>query len=133
VHCAGIFLILVITINAGSLRMRMVWQGLLVMGLVACAPTPSLTAQDYLGHWQGVEGTSMTIAPAGAGKFTVVITDLDRSKSSIAELKKDGLHMQRGGMAHVIVPGNGDATGMKWLAGKTNCLVVAAHEGYCRD
>jgi hypothetical protein len=28
---------------------------------------------------------------------------------------------------------NGDETGMKWLAGKTDCLTVKPGEGYCLD
>ena len=39
----------------------------------------------------------------------------------------------RNGVAETAVPGNGDAAGLKYLAGKQDCLVVKPGEGYCRD
>jgi len=40
---------------------------------------------------------------------------------------------ERDGLQESIRPTNGDETGMKWLAGKKNCLTVRPGEGYCRD
>ena len=39
----------------------------------------------------------------------------------------------RDGRAESIAATTGDETGMKWLAGKTNCLTIKVGEGYCRD
>jgi hypothetical protein len=44
----------------------------------------------------------------------------------------EGLRFTRNGKDEVLVPSDGDATGLKWLAGKTDCLTVKAGEGYCR-
>lgn len=93
----------------------------------------STSAFDYAGHWTGVEGTYMTITPQTDTAYQVVIADLDGPKTYAGTLHADGLHIERNGTPLVIVPGDGEATGMKWLAEKSDCLVVAANEGYCRD
>lgn len=93
----------------------------------------SASTFDYAGRWTGVEGTYMTIAPHADRAYQVVIADLDGPKTYAGTLQADGLHIERDGTPLVIVPGDGEATGMKWLAQKSDCLVVAANEGYCRD
>ena len=51
----------------------------------------------------------------------------------------DGLDLARAERAAAAfldalgVATDGDATGMKWLAGKARCLTVRVGEGYCRD
>ena len=40
----------------------------------------------------------------------------------------EGLRFMRDGVAETAVPGNGDATGLKYLAGKQDCLVVKPGE-----
>ncbi|UDF05273.1 hypothetical protein [Asticcacaulis sp. AND118] len=97
----------------------------------AAASTASQPA--YAGRWTGVEGTYMTITPKSGDAYEVVMADLDGPKTYAGTLKPDGLHVDRNGTPLVIVPGDGEATGMKWLADKSDCLVVAANEGYCRD
>ncbi|WP_298331653.1 hypothetical protein [Asticcacaulis sp.] len=99
----------------------------------ASVVSPSASAFDYAGRWTGVEGTYMTITPQSDTAYQVVIADLDGPKTYAGTLQADGLHIERNGTALVIVPGDGEATGMKWLAEKSDCLVVAANEGYCRD
>ena len=90
------------------------------------------TLSGYVGQWRGPEGTGLTITPADGG-YDVVIRNLDGPRDFRGDLRDDGLHIERDGKALVIHPGDGDATGMKWLAGKQDCLVVDANEGYCRD
>lgn len=97
----------------------------------AAASTASQPA--YAGRWTGVEGTYMTITQTSGDAYEVVIADLDGPKTFPGTLKPDGLHIVRNGSPLVIVPGDGEATGMKWLAEKSDCLVVTANEGYCRD
>ncbi|MFT3995989.1 MAG: hypothetical protein QM667_01165 [Asticcacaulis sp.] len=97
------------------------------------AASPALQTSSFTGRWTGVEGTYLNITPKSGADYEVVIADLDGPKTYAGVLKADGLHVDRNGQALIIVPGSGDDTGMKWLAGKTDCLVVAANEGYCRD
>ncbi len=92
----------------------------------------SIDPAAYIGKWTGPEGTSLVIKPKSGG-YDVVITNLDGPRTFTGELQPDGLHVTRDGTLLVIHPGSGDDTGMKWLAGKTDCLVVAANEGYCRN
>ncbi|MGJ3628537.1 hypothetical protein AB5I41_19265 [Sphingomonas sp. MMS24-JH45] len=44
----------------------------------------------------------------------------------------EGLRFTREGKDEILVPSDGDATGLKWLAGKKDCLTVKSGEGYCR-
>ena len=62
---------------------------------------------SWVGKWIGVEGLHLTIA-----------------KDDIAFTRPDGPQQLRAG--------DGAATGLKWLADKKNCLIVATGEGYCR-
>ena len=44
------------------------------------------------------------------------------------------IRFTRNGRALTIRAGSGPETGFKWLAEKTNCLIVVpGKEGYCRD
>lgn len=99
----------------------------------ASAAASTAAHPAYAGRWMGVEGTFMTITPQTGNAYQVVITDLDGPKTYAGTLQADGLHIERNGTPLVIVPGDGEATGMKWLAEKSDCLVVAANEGYCRN
>jgi len=96
------------------------------------AAMSSVDATGYVGKWTGVEGTSLTITPKGSD-YEVVITDLDGPRTFTGTLQGDGVHIVRDAAPLVIHKGSGDDTGMKWLAGKHDCLVVAANEGYCQD
>lgn len=40
---------------------------------------------------------------------------------------------ERGGETLRLTAGDGDATGLRYLFGKQDCLIVAEGEGYCRD
>lgn len=92
----------------------------------------SVDATGYVGKWTGPEGTSLTITPAGSG-YEVVITNLDGPRTFTGTLEGDGVHITRDAAPLVIHKGDGQATGMKWLADKHDCLVVAANEGFCKD
>jgi uncharacterized protein (DUF2147 family) len=92
----------------------------------------SVDATGYVGKWTGPEGTAMTITPAGSA-YEVVITNLDGPRTFSGPLEGDGIHITRDGSPLVIHKGDGPATGMKWLADKHDCLVVAANEGFCKD
>ena len=99
----------------------------------------SVAAQDpadnerYAGRWIGVEGTFMNVTPRGDGRFDIEMQyDLDHRAKVVGYSTGDGLAIPRGGELLVARPSNGDATGLKWLAGKTDCLTVKPGEGYCR-
>lgn len=95
------------------------------------SPSPAL---DYLGHWTGAEGMFLDVAPgAGPDRFRLTMQyDLDHRQSVDARRDNDGLVFERDGARKVLRPTDGAATGLKYLAGKANCLTVAPGEGYCR-
>ncbi|WP_375270564.1 hypothetical protein [Sphingomonas sp.] len=107
--------------------------------IAAPMPTASLTiaktARDYAGRWIGVEGTMLTVKPTGAATVDLDMRwglDADMAGTYPATVTPDGLRFTRGGETLLLRPSDGDATGLKWLAGKKNCLTVKPGEGYCR-
>ncbi len=52
---------------------------------------------------------------------------------AVGEPAAPGLVFTREGKEMTLRQTDGDATGLKYLAGKRNCLTVAPGEGYCRD
>jgi len=99
------------------------------------APRP--VAPDYTGRWIGVEGMVLDIAPAptGApGRYTLTMQwDLDNKGSFDGVAAGDTITFDRNGLRETLRPTDGAAAGLKYLAGKTDCLTVKPGEGYCRD
>lgn len=99
----------------------------------------SAATADWVGHWVGVEGLVLDVAPdaaAGADHYTLTMRyGLNpQDEGTFKAVAKDGaLHFTRPDGAQTLKPGDGDATGLKYLAGKQDCLVVKSGEGYCRD
>lgn len=102
--------------------------------LAACnQKTPTIVVTErWMGKWNGPEGTFLNLEHDAQG-YRVIIQNLDGPASFIGQDAPDGLSFERGGKTEVIRPGNGDQTGMKWLAGKKDCLIIKAGEGFCRD
>ena len=106
---------------------------------VTPATTPAATdaartEADYLGRWTGVEGMYLVVAPKPGGGLTLVMQwDLDNKGTFDSSVTAEGLRFMRNGVAESAVRTNGDATGLKYLAGKMECLTVKPGEGYCRD
>lgn len=104
----------------------------------ATTPEPAATAKleaDYLGKWIGVEGMVLTVAKAAGGGVTLdMVWGVDPSDKGIfpGSVTAEGLRFTRNGKDEILVPSDGDATGLKWLAGKKDCLTVKPGEGYCR-
>lgn len=96
------------------------------------SPQPSSTAQAWVGRWNGPEGTWLEISGAD-GKYSVAIMNLDAARTFPAAVSADGLSFERDGVRELIRATDGAATGMKWLAEKSDCLTVKPGEGYCRD
>jgi len=102
---------------------------------MAAEPAVSTAAIDpsaFTGKWTGPEGTALTITPQGAD-YKVTVQNLDGPRDFVGTAADGGIQFTRDGQNLVIRPGSGEETGMKWLADKHNCLVVAPNEGYCRD
>ena len=104
------------------------------------APTPATAstagAADaaYLGRWTGVEGMYLVVAPKNGGGVTLDMQwDLDHKGMFDGSITAEGLRFMRDGKAETAVHTDGDATGLKYLAGKKDCLTVRQGEGYCRD
>ena len=110
------------------------WPLAILVVIHGCtAGDPAGTTTDaWLGRWTGPEGTYLELAGAN-GVYEVTIKDLDAARTFAGATAGDRIEFQRDGVAESIRATNGDATGMKWLAGKTNCLTIKAGEGYCRD
>lgn len=89
-------------------------------------------ARRWLGAWSGPEGTSLVIAPAG-NAYRVTIRNLDGPRTFRAAIAGERLAFERDGVNESIHAGTGTETGMKWLADKSDCLIVKAGEGYCRE
>jgi hypothetical protein len=93
------------------------------------------TAQDetdkWLGKWTGPEGTFLEITGASS-RYLITIRNLDGPRSFEAYGSNHEMTFERDGVTETIRAGTGVQTGMKWLAEKSNCLVVKAGEGYCR-
>ena len=88
--------------------------------------------EAWIGRWSGPEGTYLEIERAGGG-YDVTIKDLDAARTFIGHEVYDRIEFRRDGVTESIAATNGDETGMKWLAGKKNCLTIKLGEGYCRD
>ena len=76
-------------------------------------------ADAWVGRWNGPEGTYLEITGA-AGAYEITIKDLDAARTFNAVAAGNRIEFRRDGAAESIRATNGDATGMKWLAGKTN-------------
>jgi len=96
------------------------------------APAPN-ALEGWQGTWFGPEGTYLKLTAKPDSKFEVVIRDLDVERSFEGVAEGDQIRFTRQGVQETIRATDGDATGMKWLAGKSNCLTVKQSEGYCRD
>lgn len=88
----------------------------------------------WAGRWKGVEGTNLVISKGDApGRYKLEMQyTLDDKGSFDGTATADGIAFTRPDGAQVLRASNGDATGLKWLAGKKDCLKVKDGEGYCR-
>jgi hypothetical protein len=89
---------------------------------------------SWAGKWTGVEGMYVTITPGEPGKYKLDMqSDLDTKGTYDGEDSEHGIKFKRGAEELSLHRGSGDETGLKYLAGKKECLIVKAGEGYCRD
>ncbi len=89
---------------------------------------------SWAGKWTGVEGMYATITTAGPGKYKLEMqSDLDTKGIYDGSDSEGGILFKRGAETLTLAASTGDATGLKYLAGKKDCLKVKDGEGYCRN
>lgn len=91
---------------------------------------------SWAGKWIGVEGMYATITTAEPGKYKLEMqagTDDSTKGTYNGEDSEHGIKFKRGSEELSLRRGSGDETGLKYLAGKKDCLIVKDGEGYCRD
>ena len=85
-------------------------------------PAPADNAKvdaDYIGRWTGVEGMYLVVASKPGGGVTLDMQwDLDNKGTFDGSVTAEGLRFMRNDVAETAVHSNGDATGLKYLAGK---------------
>ena len=98
----------------------------------AVATTPDAGSTAMLGKWTGPEGTFLLVEKKD-GKLAVTVQNLDGPRVFTAQSDGKQLTFVRDGKTLALTPTDGAGTGMKWLAGRKQCIVVEPGEGYCRD
>jgi hypothetical protein len=89
---------------------------------------------SWAGKWTGVEGMYATITTAAPGQYKLEMqSDLDTKGTYDGSDSEHGIKFKRGDEELSLRRGSGDETGLKYLAGKKECLIVKEGEGYCRD
>ena len=107
-------------------------------GPVVASPNAEPSPRDgYVGHFVGVEGMFLEVeATPEPHRYKLTMQwDLDHRGTFYAEQRplELGLDFYREGTLERLQSSDGDATGLKYLAGKKDCLTVKKGEGYCRD
>jgi hypothetical protein len=99
----------------------------------ATAPTDR---DAWVGRWIGVEGLNLTVSKgATQGHYSLKMqygTDAEMSGTFDGVGTAEGISFARPDGDQVLGASTGDETGLKYLAGKTDCLKVKVGEGYCR-
>ncbi len=102
------------------------------------AANDSAAEPDFAGRWIGPEGMFLDIAAdseVGPGHYTIRNRwglDADAEGSFKGSVTGGVLRFTRPDGDQTLTPGNGEATGMKYLLDKSDCLIVRTGEGYCR-
>ncbi len=104
----------------------------------AALNTTAPTNRDgWIGRWIGVEGLNLTVSKGkSAGLYSLKMqygTDEDMSGTFEGVGTAEGIAFVRPDGEQVLRASTGDDTGLKYLAGKTDCLKVKDGEGYCRN
>jgi len=93
-----------------------------------------MSADAWTGRWVGVEGLVLEVAPAETPRYyRLKITLMDGTKNYEGVASSAGIRFMRNGRTETLHAVTGDQTGLKYLAGKKNCLMIRAAEGFCRD
>jgi hypothetical protein len=93
-------------------------------------PTP---VADWNGKWVGVEGLVLVVAPGSTPETRKLkVTLMDGTNDYVGTVKGDTIAFVRDGKTETIHAGTGEETGLKYLAGKDDCLIIKSGEGFCR-
>lgn len=104
-------------------------SGITAPAVVTGAPGHSAWA----GRWIGVEGTFVDITRTSPGSYSLEMqSDLDTRGKYAGQDAESGIAFTRGNEEFLLRAATGDETGLKYLAGKQDCLMVKPGEGYCR-
>jgi hypothetical protein len=97
------------------------------------AKTTAGKADQLVGHWPGAEGSSLKVEKKGE-KYEIEIKNLDGSKKYEGTAKGEVIEFSRNGKTETIKAATAEETGMKWLKGEKNCVVITkGSEGYCKQ
>lgn len=100
------------------------------------AATTSYAHSDFVGDWFGPEGLFANVALAGPGEYHLRIAgDLDAPAEGYEHHGRDaqgGIAFVRNGQSLLLKRATGDETGLRYLEGETDCLMVQDGEGFCR-
>ncbi len=95
-----------------------------------------VSRDEWVGRWIGVEGLNLTISKAAKpGWYRLAMqygTDTDMAGSFEGIGTPEGIAFARPDGEQVLRAATGNETGLKYLAGKSDCLKVKIGEGYCR-
>lgn len=116
------------------IRSTLVFGALLLAGCSGTADVSggASTTQQWLGRWNGPEGTYLDITGTPAD-YRLTIANLDGPRRFVGRAQDEQIVFVRDGVVESIRATDGEATGMKWLLDKHNCLTVRSGESYCRD
>ena len=88
---------------------------------------------DWEGRWIGQEGLFVEISMTSPGQYNMQMLDSqEQTVTVIGKDVKNGIAFDRDGQSFVLRRATGDEIGLKYLDGKTNCLMVQEFEGFCR-
>ncbi|SNS09383.1 hypothetical protein SAMN06295912_101302 [Sphingomonas laterariae] len=98
------------------------------------APATPAPTDAWIGKWVGVEGLALDIAPGpDAGQYALKVSLLDGTGTYVGRADGEAIRFTRDGREESIRKASGDETGLKYLAGKKDCLMIREGEGFCRD
>jgi hypothetical protein len=99
----------------------------------ADAKKPAPPTDAWIGKWIGVEGNFLDMQAGSApGVYAITEQTLDGPKTFVGTGKDMTIEIVDGGKTLAIHAGSGDDTGLKYLAGKTDCLIIESGRGFCR-
>ncbi len=97
-------------------------------------PIPEYAFAEWEGKWVGVEGMFVEISLLETGKYNLIMqSDLDTYGTYSGTDSEQGIQFTRKNQVFTLRKASGDETGLRYLAGKKDCLMVVSGEGYCRD
>ncbi|WP_206366464.1 hypothetical protein [Sphingomonas gei] len=120
--------------STGAAVANAVEQGADSLGNTVSDIAAPVDRNAWIGRWIGVEGTYLVIAKGdGPGRYKLEMQYTLDDKGSFEGTGRDaGIAFRRPDGAQVLRATDGVATGLKYLAGKKDCLTVKPGEGYCR-